>query len=82
MTAMTTSGDGVRRHTQPDKQSIRGIDIGFDVRRHPVRVALPSTVTTVDYDGLDGRPRSVTGDHDDICRALRAAGYPNTIVWE
>ena len=58
------------------KLSIRAIDAGFDPRTLKMAIDLSAPdIRTVDYDGLDGEPMTVSGSKAKIVGTLADAGY-------
>lgn len=58
------------------KTSLRAIDVGFDLRRHPeIEINHDPKYMQVDYDGPNNERMTATGSPDEIAATLRAAGY-------
>lgn len=54
--------------------SVLPIDVGFDLRRHDMAVAVPASTTSAAYD-LNGAERVVRGTVQQVVADLQAAGY-------
>jgi hypothetical protein len=58
--------------------SYTSIDVGFDLRRHNMKIVLPNAITGVRFDsgfGDETQTKTVEGSREDLTKALREAGY-------